>query len=53
MMKIYLARLFISENAPKGGCGLSALEVPRPFFAQGYISACGDALYTTSKQGKT
>ena len=45
-MKSFLASSFISENAVSGGCGQSALEVPRPFFAQGYISACGDALYS-------
>jgi hypothetical protein len=43
-MKNYLVRLFISKNAAKGECGLSALEVSRPFFAQGYISVCRDAL---------
>lgn len=44
MMKNYLARLFMSENTASGECGPLALEVPRPFFAEGYISACGDAL---------
>jgi hypothetical protein len=43
-MKNYLARLFIAKIAVDGGYGISALEVTRPFFVQGYISACGDAL---------
>ena len=44
MMNTYLERLLISSNAVNSGCGLAALEVPRPFFAQGYVSTCGDAL---------
>jgi hypothetical protein len=43
-MKNYLVSSFISKIAANGECALPALEVPRPFFAQGYISACGDAL---------
>ena len=46
MIMSYLARLVISKNVVNGECGLSSLEVPRPFFAQGDISACGDALFT-------
>jgi hypothetical protein len=44
MKRNCLASLFISKYAVKDECGLSALEVPWPFFAQGYISAYGDAL---------
>jgi L-asparaginase II len=40
-------RLFKSKNAVNDECGLPAFEVPRPFFAQGYISVCGDALLHT------
>ena len=43
-MNTYLERLLISNNAVNSGCSFLVLEVPRPFFAQGYISACGDAL---------
>jgi hypothetical protein len=43
-MKSYVASSFISKNAVSGECSLSALEVPRPLFAQGYIPVCGDAL---------
>jgi hypothetical protein len=46
MMRSYVASYSILKHAVDGKCGLPALEVPRPFFAQGYISACGDALYT-------
>jgi hypothetical protein len=37
-------RLFESKNAVNDECGLPVFEIPRPFFAQGYISVCGDAL---------
>ena len=42
-MKNSLEMLFISRNAVHNKCGLLALEAPGPIFAQGYISACGDA----------
>jgi hypothetical protein len=44
-MNDLLGRLSISKTVINYGRGLPALEVPRLFFAQGYISACGDALY--------
>jgi hypothetical protein len=50
MIRNCLASLFISKYAVKGECGLSALEASWLFFAQGYISACGDALYTPSSR---
>jgi len=43
MMQNYFARLFISKNTGTSECGQLAFEVPRAFFPQGYISACGDA----------
>ncbi len=45
MMKSYLGSSFISKNVVNDECGLSALEEPKLSFAQGYISACGDALH--------
>jgi hypothetical protein len=43
---VYLASSFVPKNLVNVECGLSALEVPRPFFVQGYISVCGDTLYS-------
>ena len=45
----YPERLFISKNTASGVGGLPALEVPRPFSAQGYISACGNAVYSSPR----
>jgi hypothetical protein len=44
MVKRYLISLFTWKAADYGTRGMPALEVPELFFAQGYISACRDAL---------
>ena len=46
-MDNYLARLFISKNAVNDGFDLPALRISQFCFVQGYISVCGDALYST------
>jgi hypothetical protein len=45
MIRNHLAIHLPLKSAVINGCDTSALEVPKPFFAQGCISACGDALY--------
>jgi hypothetical protein len=40
----YFIRLVISKGHDFIDDGLPALEVSGPFFVQGYISLCGDAL---------
>ena len=40
-----ISSLFTTTHAVHGDCDMPALEVPALFFAQGYISAYGDALY--------
>jgi len=49
MMNAYLERHLISSDVVNSGYGLSALNVPRPIFAEGYISGCGDALYSSNR----
>ena len=45
MITDLLGRLSVSQIVINYGYGLPALEVPRLFFAQGYISAYGDVLH--------
>jgi len=45
MMIKYVASSLRYKNAVNGEYSLPALEVPWLFFAQGYISGCGDARY--------
>ena len=49
MMNAYLERHLISSDVVNSRYGLSALNVPRPIFAKGYISGCGDALYSSNR----
>ena len=47
-MKNYLASSFIFKITANGECALSALEVPRPFFAHGVHFGVRGCIYVFS-----